>query len=103
MILSWSSMTDAKYETLKNTVKQELTDAGKSDTDIDVQEALEKDPARVMKYMDIFTAEFDKANGTFGEITQLTDDEYYDDNPQAVYDTETKDYIVMYYKTAQDD
>ena len=103
VILSWSSMTDAKYETLKNTVKQELTDAGKSDTDIDVQEALEKDPARVMKYMDIFTAEFDKANGTFGEITQLTDDEYYDDNPQAVYDTETKDYIVMYYKTAQDD
>ena len=103
VILSWASITDEKYQALKDTVQQELADADKSDTDIDVQEALEADPARVMAAMDIFTAEFDKSTETFGEIVQLTDDEFYDDNPQAVYDTETKDYIVIYYKTAQDD
>ena len=103
VILSWSSMTDEKYDALKETVRQELSDAGKSDTDVDIQEALEKDPVRVLAQMDIFSAEFDKATGTFGEIMQLTDDDIYDDNPMAVYDTKTKDYIVMYYKTAQDD
>ncbi|MBO4897862.1 MAG: S-layer homology domain-containing protein [Clostridia bacterium] len=103
VILSWSSITDEKYNDLKEAVRAELTDAGLSDTDTDVQEMLEKDPARVLAQMDIFTAEFDKAAGEFGEITQLTDDEFYDDNPQAVYDAETKDYIVLYYKTAQDD
>ncbi|MBQ9598742.1 MAG: hypothetical protein IJR33_02895, partial [Clostridia bacterium] len=46
VILSWSSMTDEKYQNLKDTVRGELTKAGKSDTDVDVLEALEKDPAR---------------------------------------------------------
>ncbi len=103
VILSWASMTDDKYNTLKETVRKELSDAGKSDTDVDVQEFLEKNPTRVMANMDIFTAEFDKAAGSFREPTQLTDDAIYDDNPQVVYDSETKDYIVLYYKTAQDD
>ena len=37
---------------------------------------------------------------SFGEIKQLSDDEYYDDSPMAVYDESSKDYIVLYYKTA---
>ena len=103
VILSWASSTDAKYQALKEEVRGELTAKHVSDTDVDVQEALEKDPARVMANQDIFTVEFDKANQTFGAITQLTDDLYYDDYPQAVYDAETGDYLVLYSKTAQDD
>ncbi|MBQ7624947.1 MAG: Ig-like domain-containing protein [Clostridia bacterium] len=102
-VLSWTSIAEEKYQALKAAVRQELEAAGKSSTDTDVQEALEADPTRVLAAMDIFTAEFDKASGTFGAITQLTDDEFYDDNPQAVYDAATKDIIVLYYKTAQDD
>ena len=98
VILSWASPTDAKYDALKEEVAQEI----KSSNDAMVQAALEDDPARVMSTFDIFTVEFDKSSRRFGSITQLTDDDFYDDYPQAIYDQETGDYIVVYYKTAQD-
>jgi len=37
--------------------------------------------------MEIYTAFFDKTNHSFGEITRLTDDSYYDYAPVAVYDS----------------
>ena len=104
VILSWASATDEKYVALKETFASELKTAlGREPADFEIVEAMEADPARVMSIMDIFTVEFDKQSESFGEITQLTDDEYYDDYPLAVYDEGTKDYIVIYYKTAQDD
>ena len=98
VILSWASPTDAKYDALKEEVAQEIN----SNNEAMVQAALEDDPARVMSTFDIFTVEFDKSSRSFGSITQLTDDVFYDDYPQAIYDQETGDYIVVYYKTAQD-
>ena len=98
VILSWASPTDAKYTALKEEVVQEIN----SSNEAMVQTALENDPARVMSTFDIFTVEFDKSSRSFGSITQLTDDDFYDDYPQAIYDQETGDYIVVYYKTAQD-
>ena len=98
VILSWASPTDAKYTALKDAVAEEIN----SSNDAMVQAALENDPARVMSTFDIFTVEFDKSSRSFGSITQLTDDVFYDDYPQAIYDQETGDYIVVYYKTAQD-
>ena len=98
VILSWASPTDAKYDALKNAVAEEIG----SDNNALIQVALENDPARVMSTFDIFTVEFDKSSRSFGSITQLTDDVFYDDYPQAIYDQETGDYIVVYYKTAQD-
>ena len=104
VILSWASATDEKYEALKETVAAELREAlGVEPDDTQIQEALEADPTRAMAILDIFSVEFDKAGESFGAIAQLSDDEYYDDYPQAVYDHETTDYIVLYYKTAQDD
>ena len=103
LILSWSSMTDEKYDALKEAAADEIrARTGAEATDYLIQEALENDPARVMAAMDIFTVAFDKDSRAFGDIVQLTDDDFYDDNPQAVYDPNTGDYIVMYYKTAQD-
>ena len=104
LILSWASIAPAKYQALLDEIAAELrAESGAAEASaMLVQEALEEDPARVMMAMDIFTVEFDKASRRFGPITQLTDDDYYDDYPQAVYDVETGDYIVLYYKTAQD-
>ena len=104
IILSWASISDEKYAALKAEFTAELTEKlGVEPSPYDVQEAMEDDPARVMSLFDIFSVEFDKASETFGEITQLSDDEFYDDVPQTVYDAETTDYIVLYTKTAQDD
>ena len=104
VILSWASIADAKYAALKDEIAAELREAsGAEPADAAIQAALEADPARVMAQMDVFTVEFDKASRSFGAITQLTDDSFYDDYPQAVYDAATGDYIVMYSKTAQDD
>jgi len=109
IILSWASATDEKYDALRYEVAREngvyTVDPDTNAVTIDniaVQDALEADPARVMSILDIFTVEFDKSAGTFGAITQLTDDAYYDDYPQAVYDSKTGDYIVIYNKSAQD-
>ncbi len=100
LILSWASISDEKYQRLRQDLAKEqhitITDTEQ------INAALEADPARVMAQMDIFTVEFDKSSKTFGTVVQLTDDDYYDDYPLAVYDTETKDYIILYYKTAQD-
>ncbi len=105
IILTWSSIPDAKYAELKKTVAGELTplNQGKAPSEDDVLSALEADPVRVMALMEVYAVSFDKAAKRFDQIEQLTDDPYYDDNPQAVYDAETGDYIVLYYKTAQDD
>ena len=104
LILTWASIEQSKYNALKQTVAQELAEinGGTAPDDEEIQMELEDDPVRVMMLMDIFCVEFDKKTGTFGAIEQLTDDEYYDDAPQAVYDSKSGDYIVLYYKTAQD-
>ena len=105
LILTWASIEQSKYAALKEEVARELTElnGGTAPDDEEIQMELESDPVRVMMLMDVFTAEFDKKTERFSAIEQLTDDNYYDDAPQAVYDSKTGDYIVMYYKTAQDD
>ena len=104
VILTWASSTDAKYAALKQAFADELAEKlGREAEDVEVLEAMEADPARVMSIMDVFTAEFSKSAQSFGAITQLTDDDICDDFPLSVYDSKTKDYIVIYYKTAQDD
>ena len=110
LILTWPSIAREKYDALKLTVAKELDVADYNEEteiytitdDTAVLRILETNPDRVMSAMDIFTAEFSKTSQTFGPIIQLTDDDYYDDGPQAVYDAETGDYIILYYKTAQD-
>ncbi len=110
LILSWSSIPQEKYAAMKLEVARELNVADYNEEtevytitdDTAVLRTLETNPDRVMNLMDIFTAEFSKSSFTFGPITQLTDDDYYDDGPQAVYDSETGDYVILYYKTAQD-
>ena len=111
VILSWASATDEKYDALRLEMAKEIDKASynaANDTytvtdDVALAEYMETDPARVMSTFDIFTAEFRKTGEGFGRITQLTDDEYYDDYPQGVYDAETGDFILLYTKTAQDD
>ena len=103
VVLSWASVDPAKLTALKQTVTAELkAKNGTQPSAAQIQAALEADPARVMALMEIYSAEFSKSAENFGAIEQLTDDSYYDDSPQAVYDDETGDYIVLYYKTAQD-
>ena len=104
VVLSWAGIPTQKYDALKNAVKAELQEAdGAVPTDEMLCEAMEADPARVMSAFEIYSVEFDKASATFANPVRLTDDDYYDDYPQAVYDALTGDYIVMYNKTAQDD
>ena len=104
IIVTWTSVAQEKYEALKTQIASELeAQYGMPATDALVQDALEQDPARLLGMMDVFTACFDKASRTFGPIEQLTDDDFYDATPQAVYDAETGDYLILYYKTAQDD
>ena len=110
LILSWSSIPQEKYAAMKLEVARELNVADYNEEtevytitdDTAVLRTLETNPDRVMSAMDIFTAEFSKTGLAFGPITQLTDDDFYDDGPQAVYDSETGDYVILYYKTAQD-
>ena len=104
VILSWAGIPEQKYNDLKAAFKAELTEAvGTEPTDEMIREAMEADPARVMSAYEIYSVEFDKTSASFADPVRLTDDDYYDDYPQAVYDALTGDYIVMYYKTAQDD
>ncbi|MBR3297142.1 MAG: hypothetical protein IKI65_04815, partial [Firmicutes bacterium] len=99
VIISWASASNARYNALKDEFARKI---GSDDPEL-VQQALEKDPAAAMKIFDIFTVEFNKSRPGLGPIVQLTDDDYYDDFPQAVYDGETGDYIVYYTKTDQND
>ena len=104
IIVTWTSVAQEKYEALKTQIASELeAQNGEPATDALVQNALEQDPVRLLGKMDVFTACFDKTSETFGPIEQLTDDDFYDATPQAVYDAETGDYLILYYKTAQDD
>lgn len=52
-----------------------------------------------LKGMEVYTTTFDKNTHELGVIEQLTDDEFYDSNPQAAYDEHTGDYIVYYQKS----
>ena len=105
LILTWASISEQKYSALKDEVGRELAalNGGTAPDDEEIQMELEADPIRVMMQMDVFCVEFNKKTATFGAIEQLTDDDYYDDAPQAVYDSKTGDYIVLYYKTAQEE
>ena len=104
LVLSWTSIAEDKYTALKAAVADELTEKnGSEPADEQIQAVLESDPSRVMAQMDIFSVEFTKSTKSFGDIEQLTDDAFYDDTPQAVYDEDTGDYIVLYYKTFQNE
>ena len=103
IIVSWTSIAPEKYRALKDQVAAELkAKTGEQASEDQILIELEADPARLLEKMDVFTARFDKAGCTLGAIEQITDDDYYDAGPQAVYDSETGDYIILYYKTAQD-
>ncbi len=101
IIVTWTSIEKEKYETLKEKVADEISSDGDATEEM-VFAYLEDNPTVLLENMDVFTVQFDKETETFGEIEQLTDDAYYDSDPKAVYDEETGDYIVLYYKTAQD-
>ncbi|HAG04226.1 MAG TPA: hypothetical protein DCG28_02190 [Lachnospiraceae bacterium] len=103
IIVSWTSIPESKYAELREDVAAELKAAnGEEPNEDEIQYELEANPSRVLMNMDVFSAEFDKSSHNFGNIEQLTDDEYYDNYPQAVYDERTGDYIVVYTKTAQE-
>ncbi|MCI1723162.1 MAG: cell wall-binding repeat-containing protein [Lachnospiraceae bacterium] len=53
-----------------------------------------------LQTLDVYTVVMDKASGTLGEITRLTNDGYMDSTPVGICDTETKDRIVYYLKSA---
>ena len=103
VVLAWSSINPEKYEALIDEVRDELAEmiGAQYDDDI-VQIALEEDPSRLSNLLDVYCVEFDKDSESFGSIEQLTDDGWEDADPKVVYDNETKDYIVLYTKTAQD-
>ncbi len=67
------------------------------------------DPTREMDMMDVFSVRFPKsglkAEGgriNEGDIYQVTDDTVYDALPRAVYDSESKDVLLLYTKTMPD-
>lgn len=104
VVLSWAAIPEQSYQALKDAFRAELTEAvGTEPTDKMLQEAMEEDPARVMSAYEIYSVEFYKTSASFADPVRLTDDAYYDDYPQAVYDALTGDYIILYNKTAQDD
>ena len=104
VVLSWAAIPEQSYRDLKDAFRAELTEAiGTEPTDEMIREAMEEDPARVMSAYEIYSVEFDKTSASFADPVRLTDDAYYDDYPQAVYDALTGDYIILYNKTAQDD
>ena len=103
IIISWTSIAPAKLQALKDEVAAEYKQKnGYTPGAEQIALELEADPARMLKQTDVFTVQLDKQTCTLGPIEQLTDDEYYDATPQAVYDEETGDYIILYYKTEQD-
>ena len=94
LILTWSSVSGENYDAFK---------AFAAEKDLSIEEAALQYPIEAGKGQEIFCVEFSKASKQFGPIEQLTDDDYDDGFPQAVYDSASGDYIVLYYKTAQDD
>ena len=103
IIISWTSIAPAKLQALKDAVAAEYRQKnGYTPGAEQIALELEADPARVLKQTDVFTVQLDKQTCTLGPIEQLTDDDFYDAGPQAVYDNETGDYIILFSKTAQD-
>ena len=92
LILTWAAVSEKNYAAFKSFA------AGKG---MSVDEAALEYPIEAAKGQEIFEVEFNKASKTFGKIEQLTDDNYSDSYPQAVYDVASGDIIVLYYKTAQ--
>ncbi len=66
------------------------------------------DPTNHMDMLDVFTVRVPKttlrSSGSINanSIEQLTNDEVYDSMPRAVYDSDSKDILVLYTKTAPD-
>ncbi len=58
------------------------------------------DSTEYLKGMEVYTTDIDVASGTVGEITRLTNDDYYDYTPTSVYDEVTGDKMVYYVKTS---
>lgn len=54
--------------------------------------------ADYLKSLDVFTAVFDKETLTIGKTEQLTDDACYDTTPNVIYDKDTDQAIVTYFK-----
>ena len=103
IIISWTSIVPEKLQALKDEVAAEYKrKTGYTATEDQILLELEADPARLLELMDVFTVQFDKNACTLGSIEQLTDDDFYDAGPQAVYDNKTGDYIILYSKTSQD-
>ena len=101
VVLAWASADPVKYENLLEETSDALAEKiGVTPIDEHIQEELEADPTILTDLMEIYSVEFDKDSMSFGEIEQLTDDEFYDDTPQVIYDDESGDYIVLYTKTA---
>lgn len=48
---------------------------------------------------EIYTVRINKKTGEFGEIERLTNDDYYDTNPNPVYNSKTGDVLVFYSKS----
>ncbi len=82
IMVSWSSADPVKYKAL---------------TEEDL-----KDPTKIMSCYEIYTVLFDKSTLAFGDIEQLTDDEYCDSTPQGIYDSKSSDRVVLYLKSAPD-
>lgn len=68
----------------------------------DPAEPTPAEPENYLSGMEVFTAVVDTTTGTVSELTQLTDDDYYDYTPTCVYDPVTGDRLVYYVKTASD-
>ena len=94
LILTWASVSGKKYSAFKTFAAEK---------GLSIEEAALQYPIEAGKGQEIYVAEFSKASKTFGAVEQLTDDDFDDSYPQAVYDSASGDYIILYYKTAQDD
>lgn len=56
--------------------------------------------AQLIQQMEVYTVLFNKKSETFGEIEQLTDDNYFDSNPIGIYDSISGDRAVYYIKNS---
>ncbi len=57
------------------------------------------DYAAYLSKNEIYTVRMDKETMTLGEIERLTDDDYYDTAPMAVYDKDSGDALLIYQKS----
>ncbi|MBR4880134.1 MAG: S-layer homology domain-containing protein [Clostridia bacterium] len=52
-----------------------------------------------LKSLEVYTTTIDKSTLEIGMIERLTNDEFYDSDPKAAYDENTRDYMVYYLKS----